>query len=189
MNNPPSAGMASSEEQLTLLPKVQDLSKSSTRSGAKLQYLTAAALTVALFFAVAYSGPASKLRTRFWNQQTELEIRAQKLPNIVFLLVDDQGFNDIGYNSNDMHLTPFLDSLAEDGIKLDRYYTMYTCTPARASILTGKHAIKTGMQYQVLHESAPWGLPLDNVLLPQALKTVGNYRTHHVGKWHLGFLQ
>mmetsp|Transcript_50051 Transcript_50051/g.86072 ORF Transcript_50051/g.86072 Transcript_50051/m.86072 type:complete len:603 (+) Transcript_50051:85-1893(+) len=187
MNNPPSAGMASSEEQLTLLPKVQDLSKSSTRSGAKLQYLTAAALTVALFFAVAYSGPASKLRTRFWNQQTELEIRAQKLPNIVFLLVDDQGFNDIGYNSNDMHLTPFLDSLAEDGIKLDRYYTMYTCTPARASILTGKHAIKTGMQYQVLHESAPWGLPLDNVLLPQALKTVGNYRTHHVGKWHLGF--
>mmetsp|Transcript_10729 Transcript_10729/g.13928 ORF Transcript_10729/g.13928 Transcript_10729/m.13928 type:complete len:595 (+) Transcript_10729:77-1861(+) len=108
-------------------------------------------------------------------------------PNIVFLLVDDQGYNDIGYNSGDMFLTPTMDALAKDGIVLDRYYSMYVCTPARASLLTGKYAIHTGMHYQVLHESAPWGLPLDHVLVPQLLKTEAGYNNHIVGKWHLGF--
>uniref|UniRef100_A0A7S3XL37 Sulfatase N-terminal domain-containing protein n=1 Tax=Heterosigma akashiwo TaxID=2829 RepID=A0A7S3XL37_HETAK len=110
-----------------------------------------------------------------------------KKPNIVFLLVDDQGYNDVGYNSNDLHITPTIDALASDGIKLDRYYTMYVCTPARASLLTGKNAIKTGTHYQVLHDSAPWGLPLEHVLLPQYLKVEADYSTHMVGKWHLGF--
>jgi len=110
-----------------------------------------------------------------------------KFPHIIFLLIDDMGYNDIGYSSEDLKMTPTLDSLAENGIKLSSYYSMYVCTPARASLLTGKYVIHNSMQKQVIHETAPWGLPLENYLLPEYLKELGNYKTHLVGKWHLGF--
>lgn len=55
-------------------------------------------------------------------------------PNVIFVMLDDMGMNDIGLSSSDMgELTPFMDSLIGDGVHLMKYYTNHICTPARVS--------------------------------------------------------
>jgi arylsulfatase A-like enzyme len=63
-----------------------------------------------------------------------------------------------------------MDKLAEDGIKLDRYYTQFTCTPSRAAFLSGKLPIHVGLQHGQIFYSQPWGLPLEHKLMPQYLE-------------------
>nr|XP_039270759.1 arylsulfatase B-like [Styela clava] len=109
-------------------------------------------------------------------------------PNVVFILADDLGYNDIGYHAinhdSDMK-TPYLDQLAKDGIKLENYYVQPICTPSRSQLMSGKYQIHTGLQHGVILAGHPDGLPLDNIILPEQLKNCG-YDTHMVGKWHLG---
>lgn len=58
-------------------------------------------------------------------------------PHIIFIMTDDQGFNDIGYHSLDIK-TPVLDKLAADGVKLENYYIQPICTPSRSQLITGR---------------------------------------------------
>ena len=112
-------------------------------------------------------------------------------PNIVFIFADDYGFNDIGYHAVN-HLsdikTPFLDSLAMAGVRLENYYVQPICSPSRSQLMSGRYQIHTGLQHYVITPQQPNGLPLDNIILPQQLKYCG-YDTHMVGKWHLGFFK
>ena len=62
---------------------------------------------------------------------------AQQPPHIIFIMTDDQGFNDIGYHSSDIR-TPALDKLAADGVKLENYYIQPICTPSRSQLITGR---------------------------------------------------
>ncbi|CAN0405683.1 unnamed protein product, partial [Ectocarpus sp. 8 AP-2014] len=63
---------------------------------------------------------------------------------------------------------------------------MHTCTPARASLMTGRYTVRYGMQYNVpINPGEPWGVPLSEKMLPEYFKEAG-YGTHLVGKWHLG---
>ena len=62
---------------------------------------------------------------------------------------------------------------------------MPVCTPARAELMTGRYAMRYGLQTLVIFPSHTYGLPTDERTLPQALKDVG-YQTAMVGKWHLG---
>ncbi|CAN0259527.1 unnamed protein product, partial [Hapterophycus canaliculatus] len=86
---------------------------------------------------------------------------ASSNPNVFFIMIDDMGWNDIGYQSTDLkEVTPHLDKLAAGGVKMTNYYTMSICTPARASLMTGRYVVRYGLQYSVIQPGAPWGLPL-----------------------------
>jgi arylsulfatase A-like enzyme len=102
-------------------------------------------------------------------------------PNIVFVLVDDLGWKDLGCFGAKIYETPNLDRLCADGLRFTQAYTPISiCSPARASMMTGKHPMKLGMWHATHHIKKK-----DAVILPSYLKQVG-YQTWHVGKWHLG---
>ena len=105
-------------------------------------------------------------------------------PNIVIILADDLGNADLGYRGSDIK-TPNIDKLASEGVRLELFYGMPVCTPARAELMTGRYAMRYGLQTLVIFPSHTFGLPIDERTLPQALKDVG-YQTEMVGKWHLG---
>ena len=67
-------------------------------------------------------------------------------PNIIFLMADDLGFGDVGFNGNELIQTPHLDRMAADGIKFTRFYSVGpVCSPTRACVQTGRHCIRFGM--------------------------------------------
>ena len=105
-------------------------------------------------------------------------------PNIVVILADDLGNADLGYRGSDIR-TPNIDKLANEGVRAEAFYGMPVCTPARAELMTGRYAMRYGLQTLVIFPSHTFGLPTDERTLPQALKEAG-YQTAMVGKWHLG---
>jgi arylsulfatase A-like enzyme len=105
-------------------------------------------------------------------------------PNIVVILADDLGNADLGYRGSEIK-TPNIDKLAIEGVRAEAFYGMPVCTPARAQLMTGRYAMRYGLQTLVIFPSHSYGLPTDERTLPQALKEAG-YQTAMVGKWHLG---
>jgi arylsulfatase A-like enzyme len=105
-------------------------------------------------------------------------------PHIVYILVDDLGWADVGWHGKDIR-TPNLDKLAKNGVRLEQFYVQHVCSPTRAALLTGRYPMRHGLQVGVVRPWAQYGLPLEERTLPQALKEVG-YTTAIVGKWHLG---
>lgn len=105
-------------------------------------------------------------------------------PNIVFLLVDDLGYADCGFNGGRDIQTPNIDRLAKSGAIIEHHYVQPVCSPTRAAFLTGRYPTRTGV-YTIVSPGAPWGLPLGERTLADALRSAG-YRTAITGKWHLG---
>ncbi|MEM7012596.1 MAG: sulfatase-like hydrolase/transferase, partial [Verrucomicrobiota bacterium] len=100
-------------------------------------------------------------------------------PNIVLVMSDDQGWGQTSYNGHPHLKTPNLDAMAENGLRFNRFYAAAsTCTPTRASVMTGRLPGRTG--------AGGIGAPLNSQekTIAQALKKAG-YRTAHFGKWHL----
>jgi arylsulfatase A-like enzyme len=105
-------------------------------------------------------------------------------PHIVFFLIDDLGYADCGFNGGKDILTPHIDKLASGGAVLESHYVQPVCSPTRAALMTGRYPTRTGI-YTVVRPQAPWGLPLGERTLANALGEAG-YTTAIVGKWHLG---
>ncbi|HET8590468.1 MAG TPA: sulfatase [Nakamurella sp.] len=115
-------------------------------------------------------------------------------PNIVFILIDDMGWRDLGCYGSTFYETPRIDALARQGaLFTDAYAAAPICSPTRASILSGKYPARVGMtQFVGGHGvgkllDVPYFpfLPMSEFSLARALRD-GGYQTWHVGKWHLG---
>ncbi|XP_046580068.1 arylsulfatase B-like [Haliotis rubra] len=106
-------------------------------------------------------------------------------PNIVFIVADDLGWNDVGFRNSEM-LTPNMDKMAREGVILDRHYVQPLCSPSRSAFMSGVYPFKSGLQHDVIQAGQSVCLPLNYTIIPQEMKRLG-YATHMVGKWHLGF--
>ncbi|MFV0270422.1 MAG: sulfatase [Macellibacteroides fermentans] len=114
-----------------------------------------------------------------------------KRPNIIHILMDDVGYDDLScFGSRDIK-TPNIDALAEKGMKFTDFYAPHgTSTPSRAALLTGRYAprVNNGTGLSVLFPHTPIGLEdEDEVCIAELLKKQG-YATGLIGKWHLGHL-
>lgn len=105
-------------------------------------------------------------------------------PSLIYIIADDLGYADPGFNGGKEIQTPVLNRLAKSGTVLSSFYVQPVCSPTRASLMTGRYVAHTGV-YSVIKPNAPWGLPLAERTLPQALREAG-YVTAISGKWHLG---
>ncbi len=104
-------------------------------------------------------------------------------PNILVMIADDAGWNDVGYHGSEIR-TPNIDFMAKNGVILNRFYVHPTCSPTRASFLTGRPASRMGIVAPISGKSEK-KLPDTIQTLPQLLVEEG-YETALFGKWHLG---
>ncbi|KJD34753.1 arylsulfatase [Tamlana nanhaiensis] len=116
------------------------------------------------------------------KQQNDVIVKSDN-PNILVIIADDAGWNDVGYNGSEIS-TPNIDSLAKNGVQLNRFYANPTCSPSRVSLLTGMPASRIGVVAPISGKSNKT-LPDSITTLPQVLKK-HNYENALFGKWHLG---
>ncbi|UKM63848.1 sulfatase-like hydrolase/transferase [Flavobacteriaceae bacterium GSB9] len=117
------------------------------------------------------------------KQNTKKNDKIFPHPNILLIIADDAGWNDVGYNGSEIN-TPNIDWLAKNGVQLNRFYANPTCSPSRVSILTGMPASRIGIVAPISGKSNKT-LPDSITTLPQVLKQ-HNYENALFGKWHLG---
>lgn len=113
-----------------------------------------------------------------------------KRPNILYVLIDDVSFGQMGNRAMNYVTgisTPKINKLAEESISLMRMYTEPSCTPTRAAMLTGRHAVRTGLK-EVKVALVGEGLPKEEVTIAEILSKAG-YNTSHIGKWHQGDIE
>lgn len=119
-------------------------------------------------------------------------------PNFVFILVDDWGWRDTGYNGSKLYETPHIDRLARSGmIFTNGYSASPVCSPTRAALMTGRYPARLHLTAhlqgasnrfhftKVIQPNARLHLPLEEVTIAEALRASG-YKTACIGKWHLG---
>ena len=107
---------------------------------------------------------------------------AERRPNIVLVLTDDQGFGDVRSHGNALIDTPVHDRIANEGVRFDRFFVSPVCAPTRASLLTGRYHIRTGVHgvtrgHEIMRDN--------EVTIAELLKANG-YATGAFGKWHNG---
>jgi arylsulfatase A len=125
-------------------------------------------------------------------------VASEKPLNVVFFLIDDLGWMDIGANGSDYYRTPNIDQLAADGMRFTNgYAACNVCSPTRAAIITGKYPARLLLTQWL--PSGRWdaqknklqegryisNLPLEEFTIAEALRE-GGYKTAFMGKWHLG---
>lgn len=116
----------------------------------------------------------------FSCNSTQEEKQNDTLPNIVLLMGDDHGWDEVGYNGHPFVKTPVLDEMASSGLRFERFYSGHpTCSPTRGSFLTGRHPNRYGTF------TPGWSLRPEEITIAHTLKEAG-YTTGHFGKWHVG---
>ncbi|MEM9328055.1 MAG: sulfatase [Bacteroidota bacterium] len=120
----------------------------------------------------------------------------EQTPNVLIILVDDLGWNDLGYMGSTFYETPHIDALSEQSFRFtDAYSSGSVCSPSRAALMTGRHPVSLRItdwipgqdprDRPLLGPQDLNELPLEEVTLAEVFAEA-NYRTMFSGKWHLG---
>jgi arylsulfatase A-like enzyme len=105
--------------------------------------------------------------------------QATERPNVILLMGDDHGWEEVGYNDHPYVKTPYLDEMAAAGLRLDNFYAQPSCSPTRGSVLTGRHPNRYGI-FRPGYSIRP-----EEITVAHLLRDAG-YATSHFGKWHVG---
>lgn len=107
-------------------------------------------------------------------------LSAAEPPNVILLMGDDHGWDEVAYNGHPHLQTPVLDEMAATGLRLDRFYSAHpSCSPTRGSFLTGRHPNRYGTF------TPNWSIRPEEISIAHVMHQAG-YRTGHFGKWHVG---
>ena len=116
----------------------------------------------------------------------------ERPPNIVFIMADDLGWQDVGFMGSKYFETPNLDALASESAVFENTFMYPTCSPSRAAALTGRHSFRTGAYCVPVLERgktednvfSTWTVTSEHPVYSQPLNKVG-YKLCHLGKWHI----
>ncbi len=103
-------------------------------------------------------------------------------PNVILIITDDQGYGDLGITGNPHIQTPVIDKFARESIRFNDFYVSPVCAPTRASLMTGRYSLRTGVR-DTYNGGAT--MAASEITIAEMLKTAG-YKTGNFGKWHLG---
>jgi len=112
----------------------------------------------------------------------------QPKPNILFILADNLGYGDLGvYGGGELRgaITPRIDQLAAQGLRLTQFLVEPGCTPSRAALMTARYSIRSGLSLVAVEGSTTGSLPATEITMAEMLREAG-YATAIFGKWHLG---
>ncbi|MBA3313022.1 MAG: arylsulfatase [Planctomycetaceae bacterium] len=108
--------------------------------------------------------------------------QAERRPNVVVVITDDQGYGDLSCHGNKELRTPNMDALHADSVRLSNFHVDPTCAPTRSALMTGKYSRRVGVWHTVMGRSF---LAPEETTLAERFGEAG-YRTAIFGKWHLG---
>ncbi|HID21885.1 MAG TPA: hypothetical protein EYP14_05725 [Planctomycetaceae bacterium] len=144
-----------------------------------------------MLFAVAWAASVAAV----WGRDASAGQRPEK-PNIVFFLIDDMGWPDLGCYGNRFNESPTIDRLAAEGVRFTDFYAATpVCSSTRSTIQSGQYSARTGITDFIPGHWRPFEkliVPPIEPALPASLKTPGDvlksvgYATGYFGKWHLG---
>tara|TARA_B100000768_G_scaffold62415_1_gene60453 strand:+ start:2551 stop:4107 length:1557 start_codon:yes stop_codon:yes gene_type:complete len=112
-------------------------------------------------------------------------ISVSSKPNVIIILTDDLGWGDVSYHGGSIP-TPNIDKLVSNGLEMNRFYSEPSCSPTRASMLTGINSFANGVIRPFANPRVEaYGMPLEHKIMPEYFREAG-YQTALSGKWHLG---
>lgn len=123
-----------------------------------------------------------------YTQTAEAKKGKTETPNLIVIMCDDLGYQDVGFNGCKDIPTPNIDRIAQEGVRFSNGYTPYSVSsPSRAGFMTGRYGQRYGYERNVQYRpnDPNMGLSKEEMTLPQSLKQVG-YVSGIIGKWHLG---
>ncbi|KAJ8611652.1 hypothetical protein CTAYLR_007889 [Chrysophaeum taylorii] len=178
--------LAKVEAKVLLVPSPIKVHRRRLRHAHAVFASTALATGFSLTLVVAYRWRTILSSIAMHHETTASVSVVEERTHVIVAIADDLGYNDVGWGSSDMGAcTPHVDAMRAEGIELGALYGAATCTPSRASLLTGRHPVSLGLQHWQLEAAEPWSLDPKVASLAETFLDAG-YATALVGKWHLG---